>query len=91
MKPEPHSFTVCIEHRGRGHDRCLVGAQICIKYSHAALMGLQGLRQTTQHPTRSENTAKHEQSHCDVQVAPDSITTVRTESVLDRYTPNTPI
>lgn len=43
-------------------------------------MGLQSLRQTSRHPTRCENTAKHKGSHCDAQPAPDSITTVRTGS-----------
>lgn len=37
VKPEPHSFMVRIELRGRGQDRCLVGAQIRLKNSHAAL------------------------------------------------------
>lgn len=81
MKPEPHSFTVSIERRGRGQERCLVGAQICIKYSHAALWwAYKASDKQPNIPEGGKTPAKHEESHCDVQVAPDSITTVRTES-----------
>lgn len=60
--------------RGRGQDRCLVGDLYQV-LPRCTVMGLQSLRQTTQHPTRCENTARQKESHCDVQVASDSITT----------------
>lgn len=72
---------VRIELRGRGQDRCLVGAQIRIKNSHAALgRAYKASDKQPNIPQGVKTPAKHEGSHCDVQVAPDCITTVRTES-----------